>query len=153
MALVRPDLLFYCNYSLVLLRSFLFTLSVVLFARAPFSNWCCCAVRAAFIAKIQYCCDSTLDLLRSLKLIQVEIGFWLGHLPNLVLPATLVLELSLLPSSCRDSHFSCHGEKSCGLYPLGVCDVEHFGDKLFDPISTVEECWKNESARPSPLVQ
>ena len=55
--------------SLVLLGSFLFTLSVVLFARAPFSNWRCCAVRAAFIAKIQYCCDSTLDLLRSLKLI------------------------------------------------------------------------------------
>ena len=55
--------------SLVLLGSFLFTLSIILFARAPHANWRRCAVRAAFIAKIQYFCESTLDLLRSLKLI------------------------------------------------------------------------------------
>jgi len=38
--------------SLVLLGSFLFTLSVILFARAPHADWRRCAVRAAFIAKI-----------------------------------------------------------------------------------------------------
>ncbi len=54
---------------LVLLGSFLFTLSIILFARTPRARWCCCAVRAVFIVKIQYFCVSTLDLLRSLKLI------------------------------------------------------------------------------------
>ncbi len=54
---------------LVLLGSFLFTLSINLFAHAPRARWRRCAVRAAYIAKIQYCCISTLDLLRSLKLI------------------------------------------------------------------------------------
>jgi hypothetical protein len=30
-------------------------------------------------------------------------------------------------------------ERKIAEYPLGVCDVENFGDKLFDPIGTIEE--------------
>ncbi len=53
----------------VLLGSFLFTLSSILLDLAPCALWHRCAVRAAFIARFQYCCVSTLELLRSLKLI------------------------------------------------------------------------------------
>ncbi len=54
---------------LVLLGSFLLILSKILFACAPCASWHCCAVRAACTAKIQYFCDSKLDLMRLLKLI------------------------------------------------------------------------------------
>ncbi len=45
----------------------------------------------------------------------------------LVLPATLVLELSLLPSSCLvEISTSIVMEREVAKYPLGVCDVENF---------------------------
>ncbi len=30
-------------------------------------------------------------------------------------------------------------ERKVAEYPLGVCDVENFGDKLFSPFGTVDE--------------
>ncbi len=70
MALVRPDLLFYCNYTHFCSAGELpVSLSSILLDLAPCALWRRCAVRAVFIARIQYCCVSTFELLRSLKLI------------------------------------------------------------------------------------
>ena len=98
---------------MVLLGSFLVTSSVIviLFAHAPRASWHHCVVRAACIAKIQYFCDSTLDLLSMLKIIsskhQLSAGTSSGASP-------------------ASNSSSLVMERKAAEYPLGVCDVATF---------------------------